>query len=104
MVDKDYAPLSAACVRALNDRLYEKRKAAALEIEKMVKEMVHIGNSSQIKKLLKVLGGEFAISQNPHMRKGGLIGLAAMAIGLGLYIFSTSFIRKLNLYIEKFQW
>ena len=83
MADKDYAPLSAACVRALNDRLYEKRKAAALEIEKMVKEMVHINNSSQIKKLLKVLGGEFAISQNPHMRKGGLIGLAAMAIGLG---------------------
>ena len=86
MADKDYAPLSAACVRALNDRLYEKRKAAALEIEKMVKEMVHAPhgpNTSQIKKLLKVLGGEFAISQNPHMRKGGLIGLAAMAIGLG---------------------
>ena len=37
MADKDYAPLSTACVRALNDRLYEKRKAAALEIEKMVK-------------------------------------------------------------------
>ena len=36
MADKDYAPLSTACVRALNDRLYEKRKAAALEIEKMV--------------------------------------------------------------------
>ena len=31
-----------------------------------------------------VLGSEFAISQNPHMRKGGLIGLAAMAIGLGM--------------------
>ena len=34
MADKDYAPLSAACVRALNDRMYERRKAAALEIEK----------------------------------------------------------------------
>jgi len=83
MADKDYAPLSTACVRALNDRLYEKRKAAALEIEKMVRDFVSVGNSSQIKKLLKVLGSEFAISQNPHMRKGGLIGLAAMAIGLG---------------------
>ena len=49
----------------------------------MVKEMVMENNSSQIKKLLKVLGGEFAISQIPHMRKGGLIGLAATAIGLG---------------------
>lgn len=34
MSDKDYAPLSAACVRALNDKLYDKRKTAALEIEK----------------------------------------------------------------------
>ena len=41
MADKDYAPLSTACVRALNDRLYEKRKAAALEIEKMV---MHFSN------------------------------------------------------------
>ena len=84
MADKDYAPLSTACVRALNDRLYEKRKAAALEIEKMVKDFAYVGNTVQIRKLLKVLGSEFAISQNPHMRKGGLIGLAAMAIGLGM--------------------
>ena len=48
-----------------------------------MKDFVSVGNTSQIKKLLKVLGSEFAISQNPHMRKGGLIGLAAMAIGLG---------------------
>ena len=33
--------------------------------------------------MYQVLGSDFAISQNPHMRKGGLIGLAAMAIGLG---------------------
>ena len=55
MADKDYAPLSTACVRALNDRLYEKRKAAALEIEKMVRDFVSVGNTSQIKKLLKVV-------------------------------------------------
>ena len=34
MGDKDYAPLSPACVRALTDKMYDKRKAAALEIEK----------------------------------------------------------------------
>jgi vacuole morphology and inheritance protein 14 len=34
MTERDYGPLSPACVRALNDKLYEKRKAAALEIEK----------------------------------------------------------------------
>jgi len=30
-----------------------------------------------------VLGTDFALSQNSNMRKGGLIGLAAMAIALG---------------------
>ena len=36
MTDKDYAPLSAVCVRTLSDKVYEKRKAAAFEIEKYV--------------------------------------------------------------------
>lgn len=36
MSDKDFAPLTAACVRSLNDKLYEKRKSAALEIERFV--------------------------------------------------------------------
>ncbi|XP_046397230.1 protein VAC14 homolog [Ischnura elegans] len=83
MSEKDYAPLSAACVRALNDKIYEKRKAAALEIEKMVKEFAACNNTVQIKKLLKVLGRDFACSQNGHVRKGGLIGLAAIAVALG---------------------
>lgn len=34
MSEKDFAPLSAACVRSLNDKVYEKRKAAATEIGK----------------------------------------------------------------------
>ncbi|XP_043251253.1 protein VAC14 homolog [Colletes gigas] len=83
MSERDYAPLSAACVRSLNDKLYEKRKAAALEIEKMVKEFAAHNNTVQIKRLLRVLGQDLATSQNPHTRKGGLIGLAAIALGLG---------------------
>ncbi|KAK7493852.1 hypothetical protein BaRGS_00014993, partial [Batillaria attramentaria] len=83
MSDKDFAPLSAACIRALNDKLYEKRKGAALEIERLVKDFVTTNQLDQIKRTLKVLGGDFAYSQNPNTRKGGLIGLAAVAIGLG---------------------
>ncbi|XP_021933263.1 protein VAC14 homolog isoform X2 [Zootermopsis nevadensis] len=83
MTERDYGPLSPACVRALNDKLYEKRKAAALEIEKMVKEFARVNNTVQIKKLLKVLGQDFATSQNTNTKKGGLIGLAAMAVALG---------------------
>ncbi|BFZ12886.1 hypothetical protein BsWGS_15925 [Bradybaena similaris] len=82
MTDKEYAPLTAACVRALVDKLYEKRKSAALEIERIVKELSAGNQIDQIKKLLRVLE-EFASSQNPNTRKGGLIGLAAVAIGLG---------------------
>lgn len=101
MSEKDYAPLSLACVKTLHDKLYEKRKIAALEIEKytvlifisypfstqilcrMVKEFAAVDNTVQIRKLLKVLGEDFATSQNPHVRKGGLLGLAATSIALG---------------------
>ncbi|GFO16656.1 protein vac14 homolog [Plakobranchus ocellatus] len=82
MVDRECAPLTASCVRALVDKLYEKRKSAALEIERIVKDLISANQFDQIKKLLKVLE-EFASSQNPNTRKGGLIGLAAVAIGLG---------------------
>ena len=30
----DYSPLSLACVRALSDKTYDKRRAAGLEVEK----------------------------------------------------------------------
>lgn len=50
---------------------------------RMVKDFQANNNSMQIKKLLRILGHDFALSQNPHFRKGGHIGLAAVAIGLG---------------------
>ncbi|KAL1486483.1 hypothetical protein MTO96_031363, partial [Rhipicephalus appendiculatus] len=81
--EKDFAPLSAACVRALSDKLYEKRKTAALEIEKMVKDFMSKDNVTQIRKLLKLLGQDFALSHNANSRKGGVIGLAAIALALG---------------------
>ena len=34
MSEKDLMPLSPAVIRGLNDKLYEKRKIAALEIER----------------------------------------------------------------------
>ena len=49
----------------------------------MVREFHHLNNTTEIKKLLKILGQEFAASTNPNPRKGGLIGLAACAIALG---------------------
>ncbi|KAK6477104.1 protein VAC14-like protein [Huso huso] len=81
--EKDFSPLTPSIVRALNDKLYEKRKVAALEIEKLVREFVAQNNSTQIKHVIQTLAMEFALSQHPHSRKGGLIGLAACSIALG---------------------
>lgn len=61
----------------------------------MTKEFSTVNNSIQIKKLLRVLSQEFAVSQNPHTRKGGLIGLAAMAIALGKVSVSNIFFQNL---------
>uniref|UniRef100_A0A672R7M9 Protein VAC14 homolog n=1 Tax=Sinocyclocheilus grahami TaxID=75366 RepID=A0A672R7M9_SINGR len=81
--EKDFSPLTPSIVRALNDKLYEKRKVAALEIEKLVREFVAQNNSAQIRHVIQILATEFALSQHPHSRKGGLIGLAACSIALG---------------------
>lgn len=81
--EKDFSPLTPNIVRALNDKLYEKRKVAALEIEKLVREFVAQNNSTQIRHVIQILATEFALSQHPHSRKGGLIGLAACSIALG---------------------
>lgn len=81
--EKDFSPLTPNIVRALNDKLYEKRKVAALEIEKLVREFVAQNNATQIRHVIQILASEFALSQHPHSRKGGLIGLAACSIALG---------------------
>jgi len=49
----------------------------------MVKEFQANNDVKQIRKLITILTDEFAVSHNPHSRKGGLIGLAATAIALG---------------------
>lgn len=54
-----------------------------LFFERMVKEFAAAHNTTQIKKLMIVLGRDFAQSKNSNYKKGGLIGLAAMAIALG---------------------
>ena len=93
-----YAPLTAAQVRALTDKSYEKRKVAALEVEKCV---VHVVNSlsapvhrlvrdsvaqnqmTTVTRVIDVLAGLCRNNHNPDFRKGGMIGLAAVSIALG---------------------
>lgn len=48
-----------------------------------MREFVAQNNTVQIKHVIQTLSQEFALSQHPHSRKGGLIGLAACSIALG---------------------
>ncbi|XP_050682577.1 protein VAC14 homolog isoform X2 [Leptidea sinapis] len=83
MTERDYAPLSNACVRGLCDKIYEKRKFAAVEIEKMVKDFSDANNSNQIKRLIRVLGQDLMSSTNPNVKNGALLGLSSVAVALG---------------------
>ncbi|RVE40718.1 hypothetical protein evm_014633 [Chilo suppressalis] len=83
MTERDYAPLSIACVRGLCDKIYDKRKFAGVEIEKMVKDFSDANNTSQIKRLIRVLGQDLMSSTNPNVKNGALMGLSSVAVGLG---------------------
>ncbi|RIA92298.1 vacuolar protein 14 C-terminal Fig4p binding-domain-containing protein [Glomus cerebriforme] len=79
----DVLVLSAQIVRGLNDKAYEKRKAAALEVEKLIREYSANKESERVRAILDKLVQDFAYSVNPNARNGGLIGLAAASIALG---------------------
>ncbi|XP_076470897.1 protein VAC14 homolog [Babylonia areolata] len=87
--------LPATCARALVDKAYQKRKAAALELERIVKTHVSNGSLAEVIQILKYLGGDLAQSDNPVRRRGGVLGLAAVSIALGTY--TKEFTRELIL-------
>ncbi|XP_011021776.1 PREDICTED: protein VAC14 homolog isoform X2 [Populus euphratica] len=76
------AVIPAAVLRNLSDKLYEKRKNAALEIEGIVKSLAAAGDHEKISAVINLLTTEFTGSPQAHHRKGGLIGLAAATVGL----------------------
>ncbi|CAG8516687.1 70_t:CDS:10 [Acaulospora colombiana] len=77
-------PLNAQIIRGLNDRVYDKRKAAALEVEKLIREYSKDNkDSDKIRAVIDKLVSDFAYSINANSRSGGLIGLAAASIALG---------------------
>ncbi|KAJ5733885.1 hypothetical protein N7493_002671 [Penicillium malachiteum] len=70
--------------RLLNDKLYDKRKQGALELEKIVRDAVFKSEHDKIQKIVEQLCHDYAYAvHQPHARNGGLIGLAAASIALG---------------------
>jgi vacuole morphology and inheritance protein 14 len=76
------SPLPPGLQRALGDRSNEKRKNAALEVESLIKSMQEANNLAMVQSVITVLSKDFCTSMNSNYRKGGLVGLAATAIGL----------------------
>ncbi|KAF9135386.1 hypothetical protein BGW39_003183 [Mortierella sp. 14UC] len=75
--------LSAQVSRGLSDKLYDKRKGAALEVERVIREYVLANDTAKIKLTIQALVSDFVYSVSPNARNGGLIGLAATSISLG---------------------
>ncbi|XP_028172707.1 protein VAC14 homolog isoform X2 [Ostrinia furnacalis] len=49
----------------------------------MVKDFSDANNTSQIKRLIRVLGQDLMSSTNPNVKNGALMGLSSVAVGLG---------------------
>mmetsp|Transcript_1541 Transcript_1541/g.4218 ORF Transcript_1541/g.4218 Transcript_1541/m.4218 type:complete len:345 (+) Transcript_1541:54-1088(+) len=74
-------------VKTLPDKSYEKRKIAAQEVEQLIRSYYsqqHPGNTAHEKTraALELLVREYLENPLGNYRKGGLIGLASVAIGL----------------------
>ncbi|KZV19556.1 hypothetical protein F511_06418 [Dorcoceras hygrometricum] len=74
--------IPAAVLRNLSDKLYEKRKNAALEVEGIVKQLIVSGDHEKINAVINLLANEYTYSPQANHRKGGLIGLAAATVAL----------------------
>lgn len=77
-------PMDPAVQRLLNDKLYDKRKQGALDLERIVREASANKEFERIGKIVDQLSHDYAYAvHQPHARNGGLIGLAAASIALG---------------------
>ncbi|CAK5275334.1 unnamed protein product [Mycena citricolor] len=77
--------MESSIAKQLVDKIYEKRKAAALDLEKQIRECQQQNDHRRISQIIDQLVEMFSNTSNAlHMRNGGLIGLAGTAIALGV--------------------
>jgi vacuole morphology and inheritance protein 14 len=84
--EKDAAeapPLQLSVVRNLSDKLYEKRKQGALDLEQLIRDLLNAKEDEKIKSVIQYVVTTFSDSPQGNYKKGGLIALAAVSIGLG---------------------
>lgn len=66
----------------------------------MVKDFSDAKNTSQIKRLIRVLGQDLMSSTNPNVKNGALMGLTSVAVGLG----KVSVTGKHQFHMEEVAW
>ena len=74
--------ISAAVLVSLAHKRYERRRLAAMEIEKVIRGLAHQGELERVRAILLLLSDDYVRSTSEDARKGGVVGLAACAIGL----------------------
>ena len=75
--------LTAATLRNLGQKEYDKRKQAALEVENLARELRDASEFEKVAGLIQTLSTDLAESPLANLRKGALHALAGTAIGLG---------------------
>ncbi|KAG2488883.1 hypothetical protein HYH03_012677 [Edaphochlamys debaryana] len=83
MVASEGELLPASVLRQIGDKLYDRRKSAALEVEQLIKRLAAQNDQHRIRLIIDKLISEYAFSSQPNHRKGALLCLAASAVGLG---------------------
>ena len=74
--------ISAAVLVSLAHKRYERRRLAAMEIEKVVRSLVQQNELERVRAILLLLSDDYVRSTSEDARKGGVVALAACAIGL----------------------
>jgi Vacuolar 14 Fab1-binding region len=74
--------ISAAVLVSLAHKRYERRRLAAMEIEKVVRSLVQQNELDRVRAILLLLSDDYVRSTSEDARKGGVVALAACAIGL----------------------
>lgn len=74
--------LSAAVLVSLAHKRYERRRLAAMEIEKVVRGLAQQQEMDRIRAILLLLSDDYVRSTSEDARKGGVVALAACGIGL----------------------
>jgi len=74
--------ISTAVMVSLAHKRYERRRLAAMEVEKVVRNLIHNRDIERVKGIILLLAEDYIRSTNEDARKGGAVSMAACAIGL----------------------